>query len=326
MIGIDGTVAELAAGDAFTCALTASGSVVCWGWNDSGQLGQGGFDGPAEPNGFSAAVEPVTVPGLPGPATALSAGSGFACAQVGESTWCWGRNEAGQLGDATLVDRAAASEARPTSRETAVFVRPPATESRKGLDVSYHTGRVDWDTITAQELDFAFTLSTAGVDFHDPFFDAHWRRMNRLHRGAYHFFVAADDPVQQARWFIANTPLAPGDLAPVVDIEKLGDDPPDDLDRRLAEFSRIIEHHYGVKPIVYTGPRFWTDNMGNGWGDHLLWIAEYQVEKPTVPPGWNGWTLWQHRGDAAIEGVERMADLNLIAPGTDVTGLVIPPR
>lgn len=326
VIGIDEIVNELAVGDAFTCAATASGSVVCWGWNDSGQLGQGSFDGPAEPNSFSAAVHPVAVPGLPGPATALSSGSGFACAQFGESTWCWGRNEAGQLGDTTLDDRATASEARPSAGRTAVFERPPAKESRKGLDVSYHTGRVDWDTLASRELDFAFTLSTAGVDFHDPFFDAHWRRMNRFHRGAYHFFVAADDPTEQAQWFIANTPLAPGDLAPVVDIEKLGDDPPHDLDQRLRTFSQIIEQHYGVKPIIYTGPKFWIDNLGEGWNDHLLWIAEYQVEKPTVPPGWNGWTMWQHRGDAEIAGVERMVDLNLVAPGTDMARLTIPSR
>jgi len=324
--GIDEAVTELAAGDAFTCAVTATGSVVCWGWNDSGQLGQGSFDGPAEPNGFSAALEPVPVSGLPGPATAIGAGSGFACVEVGGSTWCWGRNEAGQLGDATLDDRANAAEARPASGELAVFERPPAVESRKGLDVSYHTGRIDWDTLASGDLDFAFTLSTAGVDFHDPFFDAHWRRMKGLHRGTYHFFVAADDPAEQARWFIANTPLAPGDLAPVVDIEKLGADPPRDLARRLRTFSQIIEQHYGVKPIIYTGPKFWTENLGDGWSDHLLWIAEYQVENPTVPPGWDGWTLWQHQGDAKIVGVERMADLNLVAPGIDMTGLIIPVR
>jgi len=322
--GIEDRVVELSAGDAFTCAVTAGGSVVCWGWNDSGQLGQGAFDGPTEQNNFSAAVSAVEVPGLPGPATSVSTGSGFACALIGDAIWCWGRNEAGQLGDSGFDDRATAAPAVLSPRQAANLLPPPPFADGRGVDLSYHTGRVDWDTVAAQQLDFAYTLSTAGVDFHDPFYDSHWRRMARVHRGAYHFFVAHDDPAEQARWFIANTPLAAGDLVPVVDIETLGDDPPDDLDDRLRIFTGIVEEHYGVKPIIYTGPKFWIDNLGDGWGDHLLWIAEYEVEAPTVPTGWNTWTLWQDRGNAEIDGVERVVDLNRAASGSEISSLTIP--
>ena len=324
--GIGEPVVELAAGDAFTCALTSSGAVVCWGWNDSGQLGQGAFDGPSEPGGFSAALTAVAVPGLPGPASSVSAGPGFACARISEATWCWGRNEAGQLGDGLLEDHPSAVSVAASTSQTPPASRKPEMSGNRGIDVSYHSGRVDWDEIATQNLGFAFTLSTAGVDYHDPFYDAHWKRMNRLRRGAYHFFVPKDDPAEQARWFIANTPLASGDLVPVLDIETLGDDAPDDLGERLTVFVQTIEAHYGVKPIIYTGPKFWNQNMGEGWGDHLLWIAEYQVDSPTVPKGWRNWTLWQDRGDAQISGVERVVDLNQLAPGFDVSEMVIPDR
>lgn len=324
--GLPDPVAELVAGDHFTCARTGAGAVLCWGWNDTGQLGLGSFDGPDEPDGFSAALTPQGVHGLPGPARALAAGAGHACAELAGGTWCWGRNEAGQLGDGSLLDQPAPVVAdfhgRPPARPAAAV----AAHDIRGIDVSYHSGRVDWSQIVAAGNGFAFTLSTAGLDFHDPLFFSHWARMDGLHRGAYHFFVAHDDPAAQARWFIANTPLGPGDLAPVVDIETMGDDPPGDLPARLRVFVAALEAHYGVKPIVYTGPRFWDRYLGAGYGDHALWVAEYGVEQPSLPTGWHRWTLWQDRGDATVPGVERVADLSRIADSATLAALVIPPR
>lgn len=322
--GLGGRAVEIAAGDHFTCARLEDGSVACWGWNDHGQIGVGSFDGPAEPDGFSCALVPARVVDLPGPALSVAAGAGHACALVGDRAWCWGRNEAGQLGDGTRVDRPAPVE---VGRPGAPAPPPAATAAvatGSGLDVSYHSGRIDWPVVIGQGHEFAFTLSTAGDDFADPLFSSHWTRMASVRRGAYHFFVAADDPSAQARWFISNTPLGPGDLAPVVDVETLGDDPPDDLARRLRAFVAIVERHYGVRPIVYTGPRFWDRYLGDGYGDHALWIAEYGVTSPTVPTGWSSWTIWQHRGNASIPGVERVVDLNRLAGGDRLDALVIP--
>jgi lysozyme len=141
--------------------------------------------------------------------------------------------------------------------------------------------------------------------------------------GTFHFFVAHDDPAEQARWFIANTPLGAEDFAPVVDIETLGENPPDDLPDRQKIFVEIVQQHYGVKPIVYTGPTFWDRNLGGGWGDHALWVAEYEVDRPKVPSGSKRWALWQHRGDAGLEGVERVVDLNRMADGFDLESLTI---
>lgn len=71
----------LAAGDGFTCALAAGGSVSCWGVDPSGQLANDSLD----EGGTYGRVE-----GLPA-AVDLSAGSAHACAlsEDGE-IWCWG--------------------------------------------------------------------------------------------------------------------------------------------------------------------------------------------------------------------------------------------
>ncbi len=87
--GLTGVVA-LAAGIGFTCALTSAGGVSCWGYNYSGELGDGSFVDRATPvavNGFSAAV------------VKIAAGSDHICALLVTGTLqCWGYNETSQFG------------------------------------------------------------------------------------------------------------------------------------------------------------------------------------------------------------------------------------
>jgi alpha-tubulin suppressor-like RCC1 family protein len=78
--------------------LTRFGTVWCWGDNSRGQLGVKA----REPN----------LPGhvdIPDNVIALSAGIEHTCAltsaPTGPVVWCWGRNDAGQLGDGSTSDR-----------------------------------------------------------------------------------------------------------------------------------------------------------------------------------------------------------------------------
>lgn len=96
--GLASGVVAVAAGDGFSCAVTAAGSVSCWGRNDYGQLGDGTT---------GASAVPVGVAGLTGGAVAVAAGADHACAILaGGALRCWGRNDAGQLGIGSLVDSA----------------------------------------------------------------------------------------------------------------------------------------------------------------------------------------------------------------------------
>ncbi len=90
-------VAQVATGDAHTCALMSGGSVKCWGSNSSGQLGNG-------QSGFMVeSLVPVDVVGL-GSVTAVSAGGAHTCALIpGGQVRCWGANTGGQLGDGSTT-------------------------------------------------------------------------------------------------------------------------------------------------------------------------------------------------------------------------------
>jgi len=89
VFGIDDAVQLSLGGTGFSCALRASGSIVCWGSNFLGQLG----DGTTTQRNL-----PVGVMGIDN-AALVSAGEFGTCAvDMDDVAWCWGRNYAGALG------------------------------------------------------------------------------------------------------------------------------------------------------------------------------------------------------------------------------------
>ena len=91
----------------------------------------------------------------------------------------------------------------------------------------------------------------------------------------------------------------------------------------MKTFLDVLENELGAPPVLYTARNFWNENLNDTFGAYPLWIAEYDVEAPTLPEGWSAWTLWQWKGDAAVPGVEKSADLSRLAGETSTEDLVI---
>jgi alpha-tubulin suppressor-like RCC1 family protein len=93
-VNADLSWSAITAGGDRTCALTTAGALWCWGANGYGQLGDGTTSPPA-------GNEPLPVQ----PAARwrqVTAGLGHTCAlTTAGALWCWGDNDAGQLGDGT---------------------------------------------------------------------------------------------------------------------------------------------------------------------------------------------------------------------------------
>jgi alpha-tubulin suppressor-like RCC1 family protein len=87
--------AGLSAGWSHTCALSAFGSVWCWGANDKGQLGDPNNPG----NHLSPTMVAGSIPRTSAP-VALAAGGWHTCTVgIDGTVWCWGDNLGGDLGN-----------------------------------------------------------------------------------------------------------------------------------------------------------------------------------------------------------------------------------
>jgi alpha-tubulin suppressor-like RCC1 family protein len=92
VMGLPGAASSIVSGYSHACAIV-SGAAYCWGFDESGQLGDGNFMS-SLPNGVATAVQ---AQGL-GTVTALAAGSGHTCALTSGNLKCWGDNSYGEIG------------------------------------------------------------------------------------------------------------------------------------------------------------------------------------------------------------------------------------
>ncbi len=91
------TIVDVAASQTNACAVRADGKVVCWGANDSSQLG---FDPqPSDPTCGSTKCGPPTIHATLTDVAHVALGSSFGCAikKTDGSVVCWGANKSGQL-------------------------------------------------------------------------------------------------------------------------------------------------------------------------------------------------------------------------------------
>ncbi len=93
------TAVQIAASADSTCALLSNGSIVCWGHNESGELGYGHQDNIGDDE-LPSSAGPVSVTTTPGvTATQITMAGSHACALLSDgSVKCWGYGIYGQLG------------------------------------------------------------------------------------------------------------------------------------------------------------------------------------------------------------------------------------
>ena len=193
-------------------------------------------------------------------------------------------------------------------------VQPEATvTSAQGADVSNFQGIMASSFWAPYHLGFA--KATESTTFLDHTFAGNWASMKNahIHRGAYHFFHPAVDPIAQAKFFVNTVKaqgLGPGDML-VADVEITSGN----------KFSRMFKRHRNnltQQPVslavVDVTAKAFLDEVKTLVGDrnpilvysdlsvasmltsctsYPLWIAFPSTSAPANVSPWKNWTFWQ---------------------------------
>lgn len=186
-------------------------------------------------------------------------------------------------------------------------VNPDGYEVR-GIDISRYQEDINWvrlrnANIGGQPVTFAFIKATEGTDLIDPNFNESFyqAKQNDIIRGAYHFFRPRTDARQQARFFLRQVHLEAGDLPPVLDVEVDGGLSVARLQKAVKQWLEVVEQHYGVKPIIYTGYAFKMKYLNDPEFDaYPYWIAHYYVNELQYQ---GQWTFWQYTDVGHVDGI-----------------------
>ena len=131
-----------------------------------------------------------------------------------------------------------------------------------GVDVSHYQGDIDWETLAAQGVRFAYIKATEGSGHTDERFveNAQNAALAGVPAGGYHFFSFESAGKTQAENFLSALRDQPLSLPCAVDFEFYGEffDHPPDVEATRAELRALLEAleaETGRKPVLYATSR-----------------------------------------------------------------------
>jgi lysozyme len=184
-----------------------------------------------------------------------------------------------------------------------------------GIDVSEYQGEVDWTVTDSVEdtypIGFVFIRATYGQEDLDREFRNNWREVKKtpMVRGAYHYYRPDENSIKQAQNYIDNVKLESGDLPPVLDVERIPEDQSiDSLKVGIRRWLRKVEKLYGMRPIIYSGEKYYLDFLKDEFKTYTVWVANYNFHVEEIDPGWQ---FWQFTQNGTAKGIDGDVDINI---------------
>jgi GH25 family lysozyme M1 (1,4-beta-N-acetylmuramidase) len=248
------------------------------------------------------------------------------------------RRRGGIAGIALLIiaGLAVAVAARTAVREPAALAATTTTPIVQGTDVSNLTTVTSWPGVTAAGMSFVGVLAYDGASVSNPSYAS--QVTGALSAGLYVMPYVVADPFKVATggeqltdnaWkainSITSAPYAAGGqyLPIALDLEeqllvttkKCYGLSPAQMVTWIGQFIAAAKSRTGVDPVIYTTPNWWQSCTGNSKAfaaSDPLWVADYDIASPGIPPGWAGYTFWQDTDTAAVTGITGAADIDLM--------------
>ena len=187
-----------------------------------------------------------------------------------------------------------------------------------GIDVSHYNGDLQWkaikqaDLFDTTSLKFVFIKATEGKTLKDSHFSKNWNNSKKhgFVRGAYHFYIASRDPIEQAKNFCKTVKLEKGDLPPVCDFEGQYGKPKIQIKKDLIKFLDYIQNHFDVLPILYTNSKLYEliIDGDDSFTKYKVWLASYERKEIKFR---ENLLMWQHNTLGKVPGSSKSIDYNV---------------
>ena len=180
-----------------------------------------------------------------------------------------------------------------------------------GIDISHHQGRIDWSEMRTSHhpIEFVFIKATEGRTFQDPKFRYNWENAKKHNyiRGAYHFYSPNSNSTEQFENYKSTVKIKKGDFIPILDIEKESKLGRENLREGVLNWLKLAEQEYGVKPMIYTGLKFYQHILKGYVDEYPLWIAAYSGKHRLKN---EKWTFHQFTEKVKVKGIGPTVDGN----------------
>jgi GH25 family lysozyme M1 (1,4-beta-N-acetylmuramidase) len=191
----------------------------------------------------------------------------------------------------------------------------------RGIDVASYQGNVAWATVARAGDSFAYVKATEGTTYTNPYYaqQSSGAKASGLYAGSYAFARPdGNDPVQQARRFLAMTNFVPDGhtLPPMLDLEEPYPGSgvtwicwglsPAGMIAWVTAFVGTVTAATGERMLIYTGASWWNQCTGNSTAlaAELLYVPYWTTTTVpgSLPAGWSAWTFWQYANSGSLPG------------------------
>jgi GH25 family lysozyme M1 (1,4-beta-N-acetylmuramidase) len=191
----------------------------------------------------------------------------------------------------------------------------------KGIDVYNGDGTINWASVKASGVSFAFIKATEGIGFQDANYPTNrtQAKAQGITVGAYHFARPGNSPsatargVAEADYFINYAKPQKGEFQLVMDFEDNSNALSQaDMWAWFQAFCGEVKAKTHELPIIYCGQSFWNTNMPTT-ATNLgcpLWVANWGVSSPHLPRAWTTYSFWQYSSTGTTPGVSGNCDLD----------------
>jgi len=206
-----------------------------------------------------------------------------------------------------------------TRQVTAATLTPNASWGPAGIDVSHYQGTINWSSVKAAGISFAYIKATEGTTYTDPMFSANYLHAYnaKVIRGAYHFAQpGSSSGATQAAFFATHGGAWSADnltLPGMLDLEGgcygLSTT---SMRNWILDFYNEYKAKTTRDIVIYTSPSWWNSCTGSWSGMSTrspLFVADWTTAaNPTIPGGFPFATIWQYTSSGSVSGISGAVD------------------